>query len=131
MAARTIDVSRLVELRMTLGPAKLDRLLRMLAIELERRPDALREQADAGDLAEVRSLAHSLKGAVASFGVVGVAKAARAVELASAGAELDIALNRLDVEAGMAVRLLADLLNDDPRSAALPTSSGAFAALPD
>jgi HPt (histidine-containing phosphotransfer) domain-containing protein len=131
MAARTIDDARLVELRMTLGTAKLDRLLRMLAIELERRPDALREKADAGDLAEVRSLAHSLKGAVASFGVVGVAKAARAVELASAGAELDVALNRLDVEARMAVCLLDDMLHDDPPTSALPASSGAFAALSD
>ena len=131
MTARTIDAARLLELRSTLGTAKLDRLLRMLASELERRPDALREASASGDLAEVRSLAHSLKGAVASLGVVGVARAAKAVELAAPGTELDLALNRLDAEAALAFRVLGDLLDEPSVPAGLPTSSGAFFTLPD
>lgn len=107
---RVIDAGRLTELRQTLGSQKLDRLLRMLAGELTQRPAGIRSRADAGDLPAVRSQAHSLKGAVASFGVVGVARAAKAVELAAPGAELDVALARLDSEVSTAVRSLESML---------------------
>lgn len=93
-----MDAERVAELRELLGEKKVETLLTLLATELRDRPTSLRKALASGDLPSVRSQAHSLKGAISTFGGHGVACAAKAVELALPGAELDLAMDRLDAE---------------------------------
>ncbi len=116
-----IDESRLTELRNILGPAKLHSLLEMLGVELSSRPALLRSAAAADRVDDLRSQAHSLKGAVDSLGVVGVARAAKAVELAMPGPELELAMARLDCEVAHA-RLAISRLLDPPARASRRTA---------
>lgn len=106
----TIDQCQLDDIRESLGPDKLNRLLELAQSELSERPGAIRRSAERQDFAQLRNEAHSFKGAVASFGLVAVALAARAVELAAPGAELELALGRLDSEAIRARIALAPLI---------------------
>jgi len=116
-----IDESRLTELRNILGPAKLHSLLEMLGVELSSRPALLRSAAAADRVDDLRGQAHSLKGAVDSLGVVGVARAAKAVELAMPGPELELAMARLDCEVAHA-RLGISRLLDPPARASRRTA---------
>jgi len=116
-----IDESRLTELRNILGPAKLHSLLEMLGVELSSRPALLRSAAAADRVDDLRGQAHSLKGAVDSLGVVGVARAAKAVELAMPGPELELAMARLDCEVAHA-RLAISRLLDPPARASRRTA---------
>lgn len=108
---RTIDQSQLDDIRNCVGPARLARLLELVQAELHRRPAMIRACAERRDFLQLRHEAHSFHGAVASFGLVGVALATEAVELASThGAELALALDRLEDEAMGASVALAPLI---------------------
>jgi len=110
----TIDQRQLNDIRDSIGPVKLVRLLELAQSELADRPGLIREIAERQDFKRLRSEAHSFNGAVASFGLVSVALAARAVELAAPGAELELALGRLDGEAVRARIALAPLICGQP-----------------
>jgi signal transduction histidine kinase/CheY-like chemotaxis protein/HPt (histidine-containing phosphotransfer) domain-containing protein len=108
--AHVIDPCQLDEIRRSVGNDKLHDLLEMVQEELVQRPPRMRLIAEREDFVALRDEAHGLKGAVASLGLVGVALAARAVELAGPGAELEHALDRLDGEAILARTAIAPLL---------------------
>ena len=108
--ANVIDQFQVDEIRDSVGEDKLRDLLEIVQQELTTRPGQIRLIARAEDFAAMRGEAHSLKGAAGSLGLVGVALAAWAVELAVPGAELEHALNRLDGEAILAGTALAPLL---------------------
>jgi CheY-like chemotaxis protein len=93
-----IDIERIAELRAVLGEHKVATLLDLLSKELRERPEALRRAFDSGDVPSVQEQAHSLKGAVASFGAGRLARAAKAVEVAIPGAELEFAMATLQGE---------------------------------
>ncbi|HEY0164835.1 MAG TPA: ATP-binding protein [Sphingomicrobium sp.] len=108
--AHVIDPCQPEEVRQSVGNDKLHDLLEMVQEELVQRPPRMRLIAKREDFVALRNEAHGLKGAVASLGLVGVALAARAVELAGPGAELEHALDRLDSEAILARTAIAPLL---------------------
>jgi HPt (histidine-containing phosphotransfer) domain-containing protein len=89
--------------------------LRLLAAELLDRPGDMMQAHAAANLPELWAQAHSLTGAAANLGAGRVARAARAVELAAPGTELDLALRRLKVEAATAHRALVGLIAADPQ----------------
>ena len=98
-----IDFKHLHEIQAAIGVKKLERLLEMACAELSARPPAMRAIADSNDLGLLRKEAHGFKGAVASVGLVAVARAAKAVELALPGAELHHSLDRLESESNRAL----------------------------
>lgn len=116
---RTIDRNQLEDIGTSPGPAKLARLLELARSELAERPRAIRQCAERQDFARLRSEAHNFKGAVASIGLVGVALAAKAVELAAPGTELELALSRLDGEAIHARVALARVTSGEPLDVAV------------
>ena len=93
---RAIDQRQFGEIRGNLGADKLQGLLALAQYELTERPKRIRQLADQEDFAKLRDAAHNFMGAVATVGLAGVARAARAVELAAPGTAL--ALDRLDRE---------------------------------
>ena len=105
-----IDLDRVDDLRAVIGDAKLANLIGMLTRELADYPAAMRASAAGQDIAALRAQAHSLKGAADNLGLSGVARAATAVELALPGAEIELALERLDRAIGHARTVLATLL---------------------
>ena len=109
-----IDAERVAELRLVIGPAKFETLLRMFARELTDRPAEIRRCAASADLTALRSHAHSLCGAVANLGAIGVERAARSLEIAAEGPECELALARLDVETARARLAIAQLLDEPP-----------------
>ncbi|MEO7601981.1 MAG: response regulator [Sphingomicrobium sp.] len=113
-----IDFKQLDELETVLGKKKLHTLLDMACTELTTRPAAMRGLVKGDDLAVLRKEAHSFKGAVASVGLVAAACAAKAVELALPGAELEHSLDRLESEASRALRAVRSILAEDPRGIA-------------
>lgn len=110
--SRAIDRKQVSELRRTLGTAKLSTLLRLLSKELIEVPIAIHNLALSSDFESVRAQAHSFKGSVASLGLAAVALAAKEVELALPGPELEIALTRLDTESTRARAWVVDQLSD-------------------
>jgi len=107
-----IDQRQLDELRGILAAAKLRDLLGLAQAELVQRPGEIRRLAEERDFAILRNVTHSLKGAVSSLGLAGVAHAAQAVELATPGTELEGAIVRLEAEAVRARAGLAPVLSD-------------------
>jgi HPt (histidine-containing phosphotransfer) domain-containing protein len=105
-----IDLKQIEEVQLAIGASKVGRLLGIACDELASRPRAMRALADAHDFALLRKEAHGFKGAVASVGLVGAARAAKAVELALPGAELHHSLDRLDREATRALVAVRSLL---------------------
>lgn len=108
--APAIDLKQIEEIEATIGARKAGELLEMACAELRTKPRAIRELAERDDLAELRSEAHSLKGAVSSLGLIAVARAAKAVELALPGAELLHSLDRLESEVSRALLAVRSLL---------------------
>ena len=111
-----IDQRRLDELRGVLAAGRLRELLHIALAELGQRPGAIRCLAQQRHFATLRSVAHGLKGALGSLGLAGVAYAAKAVEVAVPGAELERALVRLEAEAARARLALARLLSARPNA---------------
>jgi HPt (histidine-containing phosphotransfer) domain-containing protein len=105
-----IDLRQIAEVQLAIGAKKVGRLLGLACAELASRPRAMRELADANHLALMRREAHGFKGAVASVGLVGAARAAKAVELALPGPDLHHSLDRLESEAGRALVAVRSLL---------------------
>jgi hypothetical protein len=97
--SHVIDFDQIGDLAAALGDCKVKTLLELACIELARRPPAMRRLADGGDVALLRAEAHGFKGAVASIGLISVARRAQAVELALPGADLHHSLDRLESEA--------------------------------
>ena len=93
-----LDTERVAELVSALGSRRLNGLLEMLETEMIDRPLAIRAALAEHDYARVKTEAHSLKGAAANVGAAGIATAAKALELALPGPELDLALATLDRE---------------------------------
>jgi signal transduction histidine kinase/CheY-like chemotaxis protein/HPt (histidine-containing phosphotransfer) domain-containing protein len=108
-----LDFKQIEELEAAIGKKKLNKLLDMACAELTARPAAMRGLVDGDDLAVLRKEAHSFKGAVSSLGLVAAARAAKAVELALPGAELEHSLERLESEANRALLAVRSLLADD------------------
>lgn len=106
----TFEPDRIAELRQIIAPMGWDETVQMLRVELVNGPATMRGLAASSDFDRMRGKAHDFQGAVANFGAAGVARAARAVELAEPGAELERALTRLQAEAGHAIVALNDLL---------------------
>lgn len=107
---QAIDLSLLDDILGSLGPDQMSPLLQLVQSELAKRPRVIRQCAERKDFSQLRREAHSFNGAVASFGLVGVALAAKAIELAAPGAELELALARLEGEANGASIALAPLI---------------------
>ena len=101
--AQIIDFSQIGELGEAIGTRKVKKLLELACMELAKRPPAMRQLADANHIALLRAEAHGFKGAVASVGLISVARTAKAVELALPGAELFHSLDRLESEANRAL----------------------------
>ena len=94
-----IDLERSAELQSAIGPLKFAEMLTLVGSEVAARLAAMRSSARAGDAQSVRADAHSLKGAAANAGAMRVARACKSVELALPGAELELALEKLEIEA--------------------------------
>jgi len=105
-----IDLKQIEEIQSAIGAGKVSRLLGIACVQLASRPRAMRALADANELALLRKEAHGFKGAVASVGLIGAARAAKAVELALPGADLHHSLDRLESEAGRALVAVRSLL---------------------
>jgi HPt (histidine-containing phosphotransfer) domain-containing protein len=78
----------------------------------------MRKLAQGDDIAVLRTEAHSFKGAVSSVGLVAAARAAKAVELALPGAELEHSLDRLESEANRALVAVRSFLAGPPKGMA-------------
>ena len=110
-----INAERLEEIKEALGARKLHALLSLLGRELVSRPVLIRRRLEQGDEMALRSEAHNFRGTVASFGLDGVAVAARAVETALPGAELHVAVGRLEDEVVEALASLRPFLRHSER----------------
>ena len=108
--APAIDLKQIEEVLSAIGARKVGKLLGLACAELTSRPPAMRALAEAHDFALLRNEAHGFKGAVASVGLVALARSARAVELALPGAELHHSLDRLESEAIRALVAVRSLL---------------------
>ena len=109
-----LDPERTAELAGTLGHKRLHDLLGMLKSEMTERPLAVRAALQGLDYSVIRTEAHSLKGAAANVGATGVATAAKALELALPGPELDLALAALDREIERARSAIEALVGSQP-----------------
>lgn len=108
--APAIDFKQIEEVQSVIGARKVGKLLGLACAELTVRPPAMRALADSQDFALLRKEAHGFKGAVASVGLVALARSAKAVELALPGADLHHSLDRLESEAIRALIAVRSLL---------------------
>jgi HPt (histidine-containing phosphotransfer) domain-containing protein len=93
-----IDVQHLAELATTLGSEKFENLLTLLVVDLRKQVTQLKCRGHAVEIAPLRSGMHNFKGMAASFGLRGVASAARAIEFATRGQEVESAFGHLQDE---------------------------------
>ena len=101
-----IDTDRIAELRQALGAQQLNELLAMLVAECTTRPPRIRALIAAGDLAEARREAHSLKGAATSVGAAALGRAAHLVEMAQDSHAAQARLDALDRRANQTIAAL-------------------------
>jgi len=97
LEAAAIDVQHLAELATTLGSEKFENLLTLLVIDLRKQVAQLKCRGHAVEIAPLRSGMHNFKGMATSFGLRGVASAARAIEFATRG-EVESAFGHLQDE---------------------------------
>jgi CheY-like chemotaxis protein/anti-sigma regulatory factor (Ser/Thr protein kinase)/HPt (histidine-containing phosphotransfer) domain-containing protein len=116
-----LDPKRIADLTAALGPPKVRGLLELMLTELKERPETIRAACASGELARARVEAHNLKGSATNMGAAGVGRAAKALELALPGAEVELAAARLDAEVRRARQALEALL----RGSAEPSSRSA------
>ncbi|MDO9454870.1 Hpt domain-containing protein [Nocardioides sp.] len=100
-----LDVERLDSLR-DLDPGDttyLDRAIANFQVNSAAAVDAVREAAEAGDVATVKARSHKIAGSALNLGVPRAGEAARAVEIAADSGSVEPALPLLDeFEAAMA-----------------------------
>ena len=102
---RPIDLVHLA--RMTLGERSLEREVLQL---FDRQSTLLLARMRSAAPVGVATLAHTLKGSARGIGAWRVARAAEALEVASAAADKDAALDALEAAAEEARAVIADLL---------------------
>lgn len=117
--APAIDERQIDEIRNYVGADRLRDLLTLAQSEITERPKRIRQLAEQEHFARLRNEAHNFTGAVASLGLVGVARATRAVEQAPPGTKLALALDRLDRESLRGRMAVALLLSGLPVKAAV------------
>jgi len=88
-----LQEAKLAELALSVGEDMVDTMLGMIPEEAELAVASIRAALGAGDLAEMRRWAHSLKGLASNFGALRITAFARALELEAdaAGAGLLLA----------------------------------------
>lgn len=91
-----LDGAHLDQLRAALGPKRLRSLLDLFLTELDQRPNQLRDHLLAGRLDQVKTEAHSLKGAAWSVGATRLGEAAMAMERLEAATDTKANTRLLD-----------------------------------
>ena len=96
-----LQEAKLAELALSVGDDMVDTMLGMIPEEAELAVASIRAALGAGDLAEMRRWAHSLKGLASNFGALRITAFARALELEADAAGAGLLLAHL-------VRAVAD-----------------------